>query len=1295
MSFELPEPWLSQLHPRRGGAGVRPVQPDPRAREVVDGQTRELPGFVPGVIAAELTDPELREAARDPASVTGAAVVAFATKALDWQENLRHPWFADLWLGERGLRFAAEAAVELFTLILVAEGDRPPRRALRRDGTETVGVRRRRPDDEQHTVGLFFDPDLLVLLRVRAALAAAPDDVHAEIVDALAGYRGRGLHARCATSVLVPSRADWVEQDWADALTEPGFNRAGMLLTAISTAGQAADARRAADALAIGWPGRDATVVDGLGPALAADLLLDWLDRVRATRADTRRELLSLIAVLPADEAMRGLVDRLGQRHVREALLDAAARFPERALRQLSVAAGKPAVSDLLSARVRADPALAERVAAELTTARAARIREHLSGVATVVPALPEALPPLLADPPWRRRRSAPVILDLNAPESPAIVEWLPGEREEWLSTPIHLPGAVSRAPATGSAEETAGTSPGATVTPATLTDAASAVGAGVVASTGRVDAASAVGSGERAAAVPADGTAIADRLRRGEPVDPRAAAAFFVAAPEELARPLLAEWHPEPLPGCESWMRRIVARFEVDALLPLRRLAFHDSAVAGPLMLPFTSGDIPWRMQVRLHDQGQAGSVARVWLERHPEAATRYLVPRAFGTSDVVRRSAQHTLVYMVAAGHVETLRAVAASYGAEAAAAVEALIVTDSLAILPTKLPAIPKWFDPAAMPPVRLRRPSTPPPTPDETAQAGSARAHEPAQAGSARNHESAQAGSARAYESVRAGSVRDHETIRATSAMGGEIAQAGSAMGGEIAQAGSAMGGEITQAGSAMGGEIGPAGSVRTGEAAQAGSAKGHETTPAQPVPGGAETAAGGPALVLPTGVLRELAMVFALHKPLEPYAGMEVVQAACEPGDLARFAWGVFEAWLAAGANGRQGWALDVLGAVGDDEVVRRLTPLIMEWPGQSGHARAVTGLGVLAEIGTEVALVHLNRIAERSRYAGLRTAAQRQVGQVAAQMGLTAEQLADRLVPGFGLDDDGSLMLDYGARSFTVRFDEELRPCVVDAAGKPLKNLPKPGPKDVAERAAAAYARFAALKKDVRTVAADQIRRLERAMVTGRRWPEEEFRRFLTGHRLLRHLARRLLWGRYDAEGVLAGAFRVAEDGTFADVHDEAVTIGAGEVIGVVHPIHLDKTLPLWSEIFADYRILQPFPQVGRETAALTEAEAAGGVLTRFQGRTVPSRAVLGLESRGWRRGTMRDDRTQVSVAPALADGLELELEPGIVHGAVDVFPEQTLGPVRLSGRTARLGDLEPVAISEVIRDLELLTVGH
>ncbi|MFV2180136.1 hypothetical protein, partial [Actinomadura sp. LOL_011] len=70
-------------------------------------------------------------------------------------------------------------------------------------------------------------------------------------------------------------------------------------------------------------------------------------------------------------------------------------------------------------------------------------------------------------------------------------------------------------------------------------------------------------------------------------------------------------------------------------------------------------------------------------------------------------------------------------------------------------------------------------------------------------------------------------------------------------------------------------------------------------------------------------------------------------------------------------------------------------PVIRAWPGEGGHAKAVTGLDVLAAIGTDTALMHLNTIAQRVKFKALKTRAQEKIDEVAAGLELTAEQLAD------------------------------------------------------------------------------------------------------------------------------------------------------------------------------------------------------------------------------------------------------------------------------------------------------------
>ncbi|WP_238489362.1 DUF4132 domain-containing protein [Actinoplanes flavus] len=447
--------------------------------------------------------------------------------------------------------------------------------------------------------------------------------------------------------------------------------------------------------------------------------------------------------------------------------------------------------------------------------------------------------------------------------------------------------------------------------------------------------------------------------------------------------------------------------------------------------------------------------------------------------------------------------------------------------------------------------------------------------------------------------------------------------------------------------------------------------------------------------LPLDAVRNLITMLALSRLDGVYPGVGVVVAECEPADLAGFGWALFEAWRAAGHPAKQNWALDALGPLGDDETVRRLAPVIRAWPGEGGHARAVTGLDVLAAIGTDVALMYLDGIARKVPFRGLKERAGEKIAELAAERGLTPDELADRLVPDLGLDADGGMVLDYGRRTFTVGFDEQLRPFVTDATGRRLKALPKPGAQDDAAPAAEAYERFAALKKDVRAIAADQVRRLEEAMTAQRRWTGAGFRQFFAGHPLLRHLVRRLVWVRFDAVGAPAGGVRLAEDRSLADVTDDTVTLGDDEAIGIAHPVHLGAGLAAWAGVFADYEILQPFPQLARGTEPLTSARAAA-----LTGVTVPSTRLLGLERRGWRRGAPQDAGVQGWFQRDVPGGrhLVLEISPGIAVGAVDVLGDQTVTAVFLAPASGyhrhrddqddRLSELDPITAAEALRDL-------
>ncbi|MCC3764337.1 DUF4132 domain-containing protein [Glycomyces sp. TRM65418] len=455
--------------------------------------------------------------------------------------------------------------------------------------------------------------------------------------------------------------------------------------------------------------------------------------------------------------------------------------------------------------------------------------------------------------------------------------------------------------------------------------------------------------------------------------------------------------------------------------------------------------------------------------------------------------------------------------------------------------------------------------------------------------------------------------------------------------------------------------------------------------------------------VPAAAVPHLVTVLALGAPEFPYAGVDVVAEACDRESLRRFSWALFEEWIAIGAPSKDGWALTQLAHVADDVTVSRLAALIREWPGQGQHKRAVTGLRVLGAIGSEAALRAIHAIAQKAKFKALKEEAGRQIEAVAEGLGLSTEQLADRLVPDFGLDDASSMVLDYGPRRFRVGFDEALKPFVTDMDGKPRKSLPKPGAKDDALLAQAARERFAFLKKELRTVAADLVGRLESAMIQGRTWTAEEFRRHFTDHPLVRHLARRLVWtAEADGERI---AFRLAEDGTLSDADDDAFTLPDEATVRLAHPILLGDQAGRWAEILADYEILQPFEQLGRPMYAFEAADLATGRLTRFESTVVETGRILGMTKRGWERAAPADAGMEPGIAYRIADDayLLVELDPGLYAAAYESATEQTMRQVRLAATAnfwsgdagpdvlARFADLDPLRASEALASLHRL----
>ncbi|MGL6076647.1 MAG: DUF4132 domain-containing protein [Fimbriiglobus sp.] len=439
---------------------------------------------------------------------------------------------------------------------------------------------------------------------------------------------------------------------------------------------------------------------------------------------------------------------------------------------------------------------------------------------------------------------------------------------------------------------------------------------------------------------------------------------------------------------------------------------------------------------------------------------------------------------------------------------------------------------------------------------------------------------------------------------------------------------------------------------------------------------------------------------------------DVLRKHVTPQNLDAFAWGLFEAWQRSGMDSKEKWAFLLMGFLGGNTSALKLTPLIREWPGDGKHQVAVTGLNVLAGIGTDTALMQLNGIAAKVKFAGIKKNAQEMMTKISEARNLTRQELEDRIVPDLGLDARGGRDFDFGPRQFRVVLDPSLNPVVREADGKQRSDLPKPNAKDDTTLATAASTEWKLLKKQLKEVIKLQNDRLEQAMVTMRRWSVEEFEMFHVKHPLMTNFAKRLVWGGFDSQGKLLRCFRVNDESEYTRADDQAMNLDGITKVGIVHPLQLDAAeRGAWGQLFGDYEIIPPFPQLGRSTHTLSAEDAKGTTVSQFQGRSVPSVVLWGMmEKRGWDRGSSYDhggvgEFSKYFVAAGVT--VFVQINPGISRGAFDLLgSDQTFERIFfLKGNHnfetygyhkreeyVTLSTIDSIVLSEVLMDLTQMT---
>lgn len=374
-------------------------------------------------------------------------------------------------------------------------------------------------------------------------------------------------------------------------------------------------------------------------------------------------------------------------------------------------------------------------------------------------------------------------------------------------------------------------------------------------------------------------------------------------------------------------------------------------------------------------------------------------------------------------------------------------------------------------------------------------------------------------------------------------------------------------------------------------------------------------------------IKKYVLLQSMDYTAAPNESLNEVRTYATEESLSRFAVELLQLWIQEGAPAKEKWVMYLSVLFGDLQLVAIFKRQIKEWTESSRGAIAADAVRVLAYLKAPAALMAIDSIKRTVKNRQVKGSAEEALLLAAENMGLTTEQLEDRLVTSLGFDEKGTQRLSYGERSFLIKVNSDLQLAVWnEETGKSVKSLPAPAQKDDPELAAKAKASFAQLKKDLKAMVTIQSQRLEESLSKQRLWTAEEWKNLFVDNVIMQKFAVGLIWGVYE-DNELAATFRYMEDGTFNTVDEDEYEWDPAFMVGLVHPLELEASdIAAWKTQLEDYEISQPFAQLEREIHVVDEEDQAKSEYDRLpESDLSPTAFPKTLEKYGWIKGPAMD----------------------------------------------------------------------
>lgn len=296
--------------------------------------------------------------------------------------------------------------------------------------------------------------------------------------------------------------------------------------------------------------------------------------------------------------------------------------------------------------------------------------------------------------------------------------------------------------------------------------------------------------------------------------------------------------------------------------------------------------------------------------------------------------------------------------------------------------------------------------------------------------------------------------------------------------------------------------------------------------------------------------------------------------------------GMYARWReqTAGPSRGECWFLPMLGACGESTVAR-----VLRWEGEPHKRRGQVPSASLLEAVNALSEAHApGVIAEFAWLEAVDPAAwralsgpKRRIEQRFGDEPVDWERFSrDRTL----LSEDGSVLLDYGARKIAMRPDAQGNASYRTPEGQLLTEPPRVAATDRRERANESLKRAHELLKSFPNVLWSHRYSIEDAMLRQQLFSVPAWTHYLVSHPVRRLLIAGLVWRVYSPERELVTTALLLPDGSLMTRQRETFSLSPEHRLTPVHRLDpSEEEVSAWRQVLAGLQLIQPLPQLERE----------------------------------------------------------------------------------------------------------------